>query len=94
MTFEDLLKSCANGSHLPNVSCSRALSASGRHVGGIGKVTTIRDNPGYKGCAATFTSGNFEVWFWADEGTDKRKHYMSELSIIEPNAQECDATDS
>lgn len=69
MTFEELLKECANGK-MPKVI----------YNGKICQVVTIKNGDGYYGVGVNI--GNKWVdWFHAEIGTDKRKKYMSELTI-------------
>lgn len=68
MTWEELLQASVTG--LPQVIWN----------GKTGRITAIKDNGDYKGCSARFLN-NYDEWFWAETGTDKRKKYMSELTL-------------
>jgi len=70
MTFEELLKASANG--LPKVN----------YNGNIGKVTTIKDNGRYRGCAVNFFGKSYDDWFHDSDETDKRSKYMRDLTVI------------
>lgn len=73
MTFEELLKQCADGK-MPQVL----------YNGKICQVVTIKNGDGYFGVGVNI--GNKWVdWFHAENGTDKRKKYMSELSPLAGN---------
>lgn len=75
MTFEELLEASSKGLpmveyHSPNYPGVQS-----------GKVTVIKDNSSFKGCAVRL-SNNYDEWFYAEPGTDNRKKYMRDLKII------------
>lgn len=69
MTFEELLQASASG--LPKVM----------YNGVDGRVTVIKDNGSFKGCACRFKE-NYDHWFYAADGDDKRSKYMKDLTLI------------
>lgn len=80
MTFEGLLKACASGK-MPRIESTEPIRQSSSRKG---TVTTIKHNGRYSGCGITFDSMNYELWFYSEAGTDKRKKYMSQLILL-PN---------
>lgn len=77
MNFEELLKASADG--LPEVKSSVEIRFS---KSSIGKVTLIKDNGRWKGCAVQFPGHNYDTWFEDNPaGTDGRKHYMHQLTL-------------
>lgn len=80
-TYNDILQHCSKG-FFPSVKIDVTL----RHcTSNFGKVVVIKDEPdGFKGCAVRFEGMNWNTWFYANNGSDKRKHYISELTIISP----------
>jgi len=71
MTFKELLQQCANG-EMPKVL----------YNGKVCQVVTIKNGDGYNGVGVN-TGNNYTDWFHAESGTDKRKKYMSELSVVD-----------
>jgi hypothetical protein len=78
MNFEQLLQACTNG--LPEVKIEKPVSGA---TSATGKVIVLKDNGRFKGCAVLFPGLPYDLWFNDEpEGTDKRKHYMHELSFL------------
>ena len=69
MTIQDALNHGFN-----KVKCDRKLKHATTE---IGKISQIREN----GISVDFGSG-WNFWFWAKDGEDKRKRYMSWLTPI------------
>lgn len=81
MTLEELLKACASGK-MPKVKCSSKINNA---TSQIGQVTVIKCDTGhasYRGCAVKFPPNNYDNWFYEEDGTDGRKHYMKELELV------------
>lgn len=78
MNFEELLKACADG--MVEVRTTRPIKYS---TSDVGRVTILKQNSRWKGCAIQFPPFNYDHWF-GDEptATDKRSHYMHELEFI------------
>lgn len=78
MNFEELLKASTEG--LPKVKSSVPIQNA---TSSIGKVTVIKNNSRWKGCAVQFPPLVYDVWFEDNPtGTDGRKHYMHQLEFI------------
>lgn len=72
MTFEELLKACANGK-MPRVSNGQIS----------GQISVIKQCNEHFGCAVDFDNGpGYSVWYHAISGNDHRKNYMRDLSIV------------
>lgn len=74
MTFEELLKACSSG-RMPEVETE---------AGDKGTVVTIKNGDGYHGCAVRFWSFDYNTWFYAKDGSDRRCRYMKELKLVNP----------
>ncbi len=86
MTFEELLQHAGATGALPKVSIDVKLSYASSKKGVVTNIkdeTSIKNHTyAYKGCAVRFEGMAYDVWFYAEEGTDKRKHYMSQLTLL------------
>lgn len=83
MNWDELLQACPTG--LPYVE-SIVM------VDGIlhrrGKVTNVKDDSNYKGCAVRWDAMSWDTWYYADPGTDRRMRYMNQVKISEDQTTE------
>jgi hypothetical protein len=78
MTFQELIQGFIKANGFPTVK-----DASGAE----GIVTLIKSNPDWKGCAVRYPNMDYDTWYYAEPGTDKRRHYIDELTIIDPKPE-------
>ncbi len=85
MTYEELLKACSTGA-LPRVSIGTMVAHATSKKGVVTSVkdtTTVKNlSITYKGCSVRFDGMAYDTWFYAESEKDKRKHYMSELTLL------------
>lgn len=77
MTFEEALQACANGT-MPKVQTADGYDA---------QVTVIKNHNGHKGVEVVIPPDKLPEWkrvrwYWASDETDKRRHYMRDLTLI------------
>lgn len=80
MTLLELLAASSKGFRMVKASVPINGATSNE-----GFVVLMKDNGRFKGCAVQFPGLTYDTWF-GDEptGTDKRSHYMHELTLKNP----------
>ncbi len=78
MTWDDLLTAVVREYYQPSLPTVR-----NKKDGRIGTITVIKNNGKFKGCAVQYLDQEYDVWFYAEPGTDKRSKYMEDLELFE-----------
>lgn len=81
MTIEDVLRNCSDGK-MPEVKCFIPINGSTSDIGQITVIKMDTAHSGYRGVGVKFPPLNYDIWFYEENGTDKRKKYMNSLSFI------------
>lgn len=79
MTFQEILYACGQG-YMPRVKVEKPLSPNASRYG---EVIGIKNGDGFEGVIVNFPGMSCNTWFHAEDGTDKRKKYMKDLTLIE-----------
>lgn len=80
MRISDVLKASSTG-ELPVVYLIELKPALEKIKSKKGQVTVIKNSEGFRGIAVRFEGLNYDTWFYEEDGKDKRKNYMANLTL-------------